>query len=95
MQVNQPKEGGAKATMPSTEHTLVVRYAAGAEPSYSATTEILGGRLVAVAFDGNRLAVADRLLEALETLSSSGELSDDAQFVVDQAIEEATRADSK
>ncbi|WP_313314612.1 hypothetical protein [Stutzerimonas nitrititolerans] len=95
MQVNQPKEGGTKATTPSAEHTLVVRYAAGEEPSYSAATEILGGRLVAVDFDGNRLAVADRLLEALETLASSGDLSDDAQFVADQAIEEATHAYSK
>lgn len=59
MQVNQPKEGGAKATTPRAEHTLVVRYAAGEEPSYSAATEILGGRLVAVDFDGNRLAGAE------------------------------------
>ena len=53
----------------SVEHTIVVRFEDGAElPAYSADTEFMGGRVVAVNFHGNRLEVADELLEALEEL---------------------------
>lgn len=51
----------------SVEHTIVVKFEDGAElPAYSATTQFMGGRVVAVNFHGNRLEVADELLEALE-----------------------------
>lgn len=75
-----------------TVHTLVVRYDEGVSPTYSAATQVLGGRLVAVDYDGNRLEVCAELLEALETLAGSGALSDRQQAIAEKAIERATRA---
>lgn len=51
----------------SVEHTVVIRFD-GEQPSYSADMECLGGKVVAVAFDGNRLSVEDALMEALQAL---------------------------
>ena len=53
------------------EHTIVVRYDEAAEPSYSVATEFLGGQVVAVDFDGNRLAVEQELIEALDQAVTS------------------------
>lgn len=49
----------------SQEHTIVVRFADGVVPRYSAVTEFQGGQVVAVDFDGNRLRIAQELEEAL------------------------------
>lgn len=48
-------------------HTLVVEFD-GPTPTYAAGDRVLGGRLVAVDFDGDRLAVAEELLEALQAV---------------------------
>lgn len=50
------------------EHTIVVRFPEGVQPSYSAATEFQGGQVVAVDFDGNRLRIEQELQEALEEL---------------------------
>lgn len=50
------------------EHTIVVRFPEGVQPSYSAATEFQSGSVVAVCFDGNQLDIADELEEALEGL---------------------------
>ena len=50
-----------------TTHTLVVEFD-GDGPTYAASDTILGGRLVAVDFSGDRLAVADELLDALQAV---------------------------
>lgn len=47
------------------KHTLVVDFD-GDGPAYAAGDTVLGGRLVAVGFGGDRLAVIDELLEALK-----------------------------
>lgn len=47
-------------------HTLVVEFDDGKAPTYAAGDEVHGGRLVAVDFGGDRLAVAAKLQEALE-----------------------------
>lgn len=49
-------------------HTLVVRYPEGEWPAYRADTQINGGELVAVDFDGNRLHVCQQLEEALQKI---------------------------
>jgi len=49
-------------------HTLVVEFD-GDGPTYAAGDTVLGGRLVAVDFGGDRLAVADDLLEACQTFA--------------------------
>lgn len=54
-----------------TEHTVVVRFPEGVEPAYYKDTSVLGGELVAVAFDGNRLAVEHELAEALDQALTS------------------------
>lgn len=48
-------------------HTLVVEFD-GDGPAYAAGNTILGGRLVAVDFGGDRLAVADELLGTLQAV---------------------------
>lgn len=48
-------------------HTLVVEFD-GPAPTYAAGDTVMGGRLVAVDFDGNRLAVAEQMLEALQAV---------------------------
>ncbi|ADU99410.1 hypothetical protein [Alicycliphilus denitrificans] len=48
-------------------HTLVVEFD-GDGPAYAAGDTVLGGRLVAVDFGGNRLAVADELLGTLQAV---------------------------
>lgn len=48
------------------KHTLVVEFD-GDGPAYAASDTILGGRLVAVDFSGDRLAVAEELLDALRS----------------------------
>ncbi|MGO2242101.1 MAG: hypothetical protein ACTH5D_10135 [Halomonas sp.] len=50
------------------EHTIVVRFPEGVQPSYSAATEFQGGQVVAVCFDGNQLEIVDQMEEALEGL---------------------------
>mgnify|MGYP000312102828 CR=1 FL=1 len=50
----------------SETHTIVVRFPEELNPRYSAATAFYGGQVVAVSFDGNRLAVADELEEALD-----------------------------
>lgn len=45
------------------QHTLVVAFESGKEPTYGAGDMVLGGRLMAVDFSGDRLAVIDDLLE--------------------------------
>ena len=52
----------------SETHTIVVRFPEGLNPRYSAAAEFFGGQVVAVSFDGNRMAVADELEKALEGL---------------------------
>lgn len=47
------------------KHTLVVEFD-GDGPAYAAGDTVLGGRLVAVDFSGDRLAVAEELLAALD-----------------------------
>ena len=49
------------------KHTLVVEFD-GDGPAYAAGDTVLGGRLVAVDFGGDRLAVAEELREALEEM---------------------------
>lgn len=49
-----------------TEHTIVVRFPEGVQPSYSVATEFQGGSVVAVDFDGNVLKQAQELEDALE-----------------------------
>lgn len=58
------------------EHTIVVRFPKGVQPSYSVATEFQGGAVVAVDFDGNRLEVAQKLEEALEELLRELDASD-------------------
>jgi|GEM_PF-2804067 len=53
------------------EHTIVVRFAEGANPSYGANTEFQGGQVVAVDFDGNRLRVEQELADALDQAVTS------------------------
>lgn len=48
-------------------HTLVVEFD-GDGPAYAAGNTILGGRLVAVDFSGDRLAVAEELLGTLQAV---------------------------
>lgn len=48
-------------------HTLVVEFDGGG-PAYAAGDTVLGGRLVAVDFGGDRLAVADELLGTLQAV---------------------------
>ena len=50
------------------EHTIVVRFPEGVQPSYSVATKFQGGQVVAVDFDGNQLEIADQMEEALEGL---------------------------
>lgn len=52
----------------SQTHTIVVQFPDGMSPEYSPATEIQGGRLVAVSFDGNRLTIEQELEEALREL---------------------------
>lgn len=47
-------------------HTIVVEFPEGKAPAYFANMDVLGGRIVAVDFGGNRLEVAEELLEALQ-----------------------------
>ena len=47
-------------------HTLVVEFDESKAPAYAAGDQVHGGRLVAVDFSGDRLAVAAKLQEALE-----------------------------
>lgn len=49
------------------KHTLVVDFD-GDGPAYAAGDTVLGGRLVAVDFGGDRLAVVDELLGALQAV---------------------------
>lgn len=85
----------------SEQHTIVVEFADGHTPTYSAKTEVLGGRVVAVDFDGNRLAVAEELLQALQDLlfryEFDGVPNDSVQFVqrARAAIAKATDAPSR
>jgi len=58
------------------EHTIVVRFPEGAQPSYSVATEFQGGSVVAVDFDGNRLRHEQELQEALEELLDALDDSD-------------------
>ena len=51
-------------------HTLVVEFD-GDGPTYAAEDPVLGGRLVAVDFGGDRLAVADDLLKALKAVEAT------------------------
>jgi len=60
----------------SQEHTIVVRFADGVVPRYSAETEFQGGQVVAVDFDGNRLRIAQDLEEALGAMLRLHDLSD-------------------
>ena len=48
-------------------HTLVVEFD-GDGPAYAAGNTILGGRLVAVDFSGDRLAVAEEMLGTLQAV---------------------------
>jgi hypothetical protein len=76
----------------SMQHTIVVEFS-GRSPSYSAGMDVLGGQIVAVAFDGNRLEVADDLLDALQLVRMSAAwhyLSDESKAVVVAAITKAT-----
>ena len=50
-----------------TKHTLVVDFD-GDGPTYAVGDTVLGGRLVAVDFGGDRLAVVDELLAALQAV---------------------------
>lgn len=49
------------------KHTLVVDFD-GDGPAYAAGDTVLGGRLVAVDFGGDRLAVVNELLDALQAV---------------------------
>lgn len=77
-------------------HTLVVEFD-GYGPTYAAGDTVLGGRLVAVDFGGDRLAVADDLLAALDMaralLVDIEEYSVDGASVrvIDAAIAKATK----
>mgnify|MGYP001225580036 FL=1 len=51
-------------------HTLVVEFD-GDGPTYAAGDTVLGGRLVAVNFAGDRLDVEEELLEALTDVTST------------------------
>lgn len=48
------------------KHTLVIEFDDDKAPTYAAGDEVHGGRLVAVDFGGDRLAVAAKLQEVLE-----------------------------
>lgn len=50
------------------QHTLVIEFEDGKAPRYAAGDVIHGGRLVAVDFGGNRLEVAELLLDALQDM---------------------------
>ena len=54
------------------KHTLVVDFD-GDGPAYAAGDTVLGGRLVAVDFGGDRLEAEEELLEALTRLSAQCE----------------------
>lgn len=71
-------------------HTLVIEYPEGAGPRYHAGMEILGGRLVAVDFGGNRLEVAEVLQEALESCLLF--LENDAEWMDAEPERRAARA---
>ncbi len=78
-------------------HTLVVEFD-GPAPTYGSRDIVLGGRLVAVDFDGNRLAMADEMLAALRRAAlalafasrSNPHLLDDYELV-NAAIAKATQ----
>jgi len=61
----------------SQTHTIVVRYPEGARPEYCAQCQFQGGRVVAVDFDGNRLAIAQELEEVLDKLLHQLSINDD------------------
>jgi len=61
----------------SQTHTIVVRFPEGIVPRYSAATEFQGGQVVAVDFDGNRLAIAQELEEVLDKLLHQLSINDD------------------
>lgn len=67
----------------SQTHTIVVRFTEGIVPRYSAATEFQGGRLVAVAFDGNRLDVEEALHKALELMLEECEDDEFAPHVME------------
>lgn len=78
------------------KHTLVVEFD-GDGQAYAAGETVLGGRLVAVDFGGDRLAVAEELLAALDMaralLVDIEEYSVDGASirVIDAAIAKATQ----
>lgn len=83
-------------------HTIVVRFADGVVPRYSAATEFQGGQVVAVDFDGNRLRIAQELEEALDELVAIQECCDETGYVdgegfvdVDASLEKARTALAK
>ena len=56
MQMQAPKGGEMSET-----HTIVIKFPEGQSPAYSAGTQILGGKVVAVDFSGDVFAERDRL----------------------------------
>lgn len=58
------------------EHTIVVRFPEGVQPSYTVSTKFQGGQVMAVDFDGNRLRIENELQEALEELLEALDGSD-------------------
>ena len=74
------------------KHTLVVDFD-GDGPAYAAGDTVLGGRLVAVNFGGDQLAVIDELLEALEhAVAWNEDAAPEPAWVIDakSAIAKAT-----
>ena len=70
-------------------HTIVVEFPDGGSPSYHASMECLGGKVVAAAFDGNRLEIEQELLDALQGLVEYG--TDSPQHLAaEAAISKAT-----
>lgn len=74
------------------KHTIVVEFPSG-EPRYSADLEALGGHIVSVDRGGDRLKVLDDLHVALQFIANSGELSEEAQAVANDALQVANRAE--
>lgn len=73
------------------KHTLVVEFD-GDGPAYAAGDTVLGGRLVAVDFCGDRLAVVDELLDALIAITDQLERIGDTRPHKDGQYIEAARA---
>ncbi|WIX34933.1 hypothetical protein QO259_09940 [Salinicola sp. JS01] len=78
-----------------TEHTIVVRYPEDADPSYPAGMKFQDGSVVAIDFDGNRLALCQELEEATQELLDALHSDPSPPLLCKNEIEQAREVLSK